>query len=108
MAASEAEQRYFLWQYVRYRQGYNATEAQANFDAVALMSSPQVQNEYAAEFRGSNPNSPQVVLGRDGTATLRWVETAFLGPKLAQVRFELRERKGGATCHPAHGRDDRL
>jgi type IV secretion system protein VirB8 len=102
MAASEAEQRYFLWQYARYRQGYNATEAQANFDAVALMSSPQVQNEYAAEFRGSNPNSPQVVLGRDGMATLRWVGTTFLGPKLAQVRFEQRERKGDTPLPPKH------
>lgn len=94
LAASEASRRYFLWQYVRHRQGYSAAEAQANFDAVALMSSPRVQNEYAADYRGSNPNSPQVVLGRDGSASLRWVSTSFLGPKLAQVRFVQHERRG--------------
>jgi len=94
MEASEAERRYFLWQYVRLRQGYSAAEAQANFEAVALLSAPSVQAEYAAAFRGSNPASPQVVLGRDGTATLRWVSTSFLGPQLAQVRFVQLERKG--------------
>lgn len=94
MAATEATQRYFLWQYVRLRQGYSAAEAEANFNAVALMSSPQVQAEYAADFQGTNPNSPQVVLGRDGSASVRWVSTSFLGPKLAQVRFVQIERKG--------------
>ena len=94
LEASEAEQRYFLWQYVRLRQGYSAAEAPANFEAVALLSAPPVQADYAAEFRGSNPSSPQVVLGRDGTATLRWISTSFLGPKLAQVRFVQHERKG--------------
>jgi type IV secretion system protein VirB8 len=94
MAAGEAQQRYFLWQYVRLRQGYSPAEVQANFEAVALMSAPPVQTEYAAWFRGSNPNSPQVMLGHDGSAVLRWVSTSLLGPRLAQVRFVQHERKG--------------
>ncbi|MCM8738849.1 type IV secretion system protein [Azospirillum sp. A1-3] len=93
MEASEAQQRYFLWQYVRLRQGYSAAEAQANFDAVALMSAPQVQADYAAAFRGSNPASPQVLLGPEGSASVRWISTSFLGPKLAQLRFIQAERK---------------
>lgn len=97
LAATEAEQRYFLWQYVRLRQGYSAAEAPANFEAVALLSAPPVQADYAAEFRGSNPASPQVLLGRDGTATLRWMSTSFLGPRLAQLRFVQHERKGDAA-----------
>lgn len=102
MAASEATRRYFLWQYVRLRQGYSFAEAQLNFDAVAAMSTPTVEGEYVAAFRGSNPSSPQVVLGRDGTATLRWKSTAFLGPKLAQVRFEQIEQKPGQILAPKH------
>jgi type IV secretion system protein VirB8 len=94
MEATEANKRYFLWQYVRLRQGYSAPEARTNFEAVVLMSSPQVQKDYAAEFRGSNLNSPQIVLGQDGSASLRWVSTTFLSPKLAQVRFVQLERKG--------------
>jgi type IV secretion system protein VirB8 len=100
MEATEASKRYFLWQYVRLRQGYSAAEAQSSFESVALMSSPAVQNEYAADYRGSNPNSPQVQLGRDGSASLRWVSTSFLGPKLAQVRFVQAERKGDAVRPP--------
>ena len=100
MAASEATRRYFLWQYVRYRQGYAPAEAQASFEAVSLLSAPAVQQAYAAEFRGSNPESPQARLGHDGSARLRWVSTAFLGPNLAQVRFVQLERKGGADLPP--------
>jgi len=94
MAASEAEQRHWLWQYVRHRQGYSYAEAQYNFDVVNIMSTADVQLQYAEGFRGSNPLSPQVVLGRTGQAALSWVSTAFIGPKLAQVRYVLSERKG--------------
>ena len=65
-----------------------------------LMSSRTVQGEHAADYRGSNPTSPQVVLGRDGSASLRWVSTSFLGPKLAQVRFVQIERKGDSLLPP--------
>lgn len=95
MAATDASTRYFLWQYVRNRQTYSAPEAKSAFESVALMSSPAVQTEYAAGFKGSNPNSPQVQLGRDGSASVRWVSTSLLAPRLAQVRFAQLERKGG-------------
>lgn len=94
MAASEAEQRHWLWQYVLHRQGYSFPEAQRNFDIVSLMSAPDVQKQYNDEFKGTNPQSPQVVLGRSGQAALSWVSTTFIGPKLAQVRYGLSERKG--------------
>lgn len=94
MAATEASTRFYLWQYVRLRQTYSPAEAKSSFEAVTLMSSPSVQSEYATYFRGSNPGSPQVVLGRDGSATLRWISTTFLTPRLAQVRFVQSERKG--------------
>lgn len=102
MKATEASTRYFLWQYVRLRQNYSPAEAQSSFEAVTLMSSPAVQNDYAALYRGSNPNSPQVVLGRDGSASLRWVSTTFLSPKLAQVRFVQLESKASIVLPPKH------
>jgi type IV secretion system protein VirB8 len=102
MEVTEASKRYFLWQYVRLRQNYTPAEAKSNFEGVTLMSSPSVQTEYASQYRGSNPGSPQVVLGRDGSAMLRWVSTSFLGPKLAQVRFVQTERKGDTTLPPKH------
>lgn len=100
IAANDATTRYFLWQYVRNRQSYAPAEAQAQFDAVTLMSSPAVQNQYAAEFRGSNPNSPQVLLGKDGAASVRWGATSMLGPQLAQIRFTQQERKGDTLPPP--------
>ncbi|ONF49432.1 virB8 family protein [Methylobacterium radiotolerans] len=100
MAATDAVTRHFLWQYVRLRQSYSPAEAQAQFEQVAVMSSPAVQNQYAEEYRGSNPNSPQVILGKDGAASVRWVSTSILGPKLAQVRFTQQERKGDTLLPP--------
>ena len=94
LAATEAERRFFLWQYVRHREGYVAAEAQYNFDVVNLMSTADVQQRYAEWFRGSNPQSPQVVLGRAGTSMVSWVSTSFLGSKLAQVRYVQQDRKG--------------
>ena len=94
MAASEAEERHWLWQYVLHREGYSYAEAQYAFDVVNIMSTAAVQLQYANWYRGSNPQSPQVVLGRTGVATASWVSTSFIGPKLAQVRYILAERKG--------------
>jgi type IV secretion system protein VirB8 len=94
MAATEATNRYSLWQFVRAAEGYSWPEAQQNFDTVTLMATPDVQKQVAARVNGSNPQSPQVVLGRTGQATLSWVSTTFLGPKLAQVRYVQIERKG--------------
>lgn len=104
LAATEAERRYFLWQYVRLRQGYTYAEAQQNFDAVNLMSTALVQQQYAEWFRGSNPASPQVVLGHYGMATVNWVSTQFSpsNPKVAFVRFIQQERKGDSLLAPKH------
>ena len=100
LSATDASKRYFLWQYVRYREGYSEPEAQANFDAVSLMSAPDVQKQYNDGFRGSNPTSPQVTIGKAGSQNLRWVSTSFLGEKLAQVRFDVIVRKGDAVLPP--------
>lgn len=100
MTVEDAQKRYFLWQYVRLRQTYTAAEAESNFNAVTLMSAPAVQMEYAAGFKGTNPNSPQVVLGPDGSATVRWVSTSFLGANLAQVRFVQTASKQGIALPP--------
>lgn len=102
LAASDAMRRFYLWQYVRFRQGYVAAEAQQNFDAVSLMSTADVQRAYADDFRGSNRSSPQVALGRSGIATVNWVSTTLLGPNLAQVRFIQTERKGDQVLPVKH------
>jgi type IV secretion system protein VirB8 len=96
MAASEAEQRHWLWQFVLAAEGLSSdrTERRRNFDTVTLMSTSDVQNRYAERVSGANPLSPQVVLGPTGQATLSWVSTTFIGRNLAQVRYVLIARKG--------------
>lgn len=102
MAASEAERRYFLWQYILYRQGYEFTDAVRNFDVVNLMSTADVQQQYTTWFKGSNPQSPQVLLGRGGSSTVNWISTSFLGAKQAQVRFTQQDRKGDVLLPLRH------
>ncbi len=102
MAATEATSRYFLWQYVRLRQGYDIHTAQHDYETVPAMSTPPVAAEYVAAFRGTNPMSPQVVLGSDGTSSVSWKSTAFLGPKLAQIRFIQTEQKPGVVLAPKY------
>ena len=103
----EATKRYFLWQYVRLREGYVANEAATTYESVSLMSAPTVQNQYFEATRGSNPDSPQERLGPDGQAVVTHISTAFLDqnksePKLAQVRFVVQESKAGIKQPPRH------
>ena len=91
---TEAVGRYFVARYVRAREGYAFTEAEYQFRAVSLLSTAAEQARYAAWFRGSNPESPQVTLGRVGTARVTIRSISFIGPKLAQVRWTREVRQG--------------
>ena len=93
----EAVTRYFLGKYVRAREGYARPEAEANFRTVSLLSDGPEQARFAAYFRGSNPDSPQVAHGRSGTAEVRIKTISLLGPNLASVRFLRETRKGEET-----------
>lgn len=93
----EAVTRYFLAKYVRAREGYARPEAEANFRTVSLLSDGSEQNRFAAFFRGSNPESPQVAYGRSGVAEVRIKTISLLGPNLASVRYSRETRKGEET-----------
>jgi type IV secretion system protein VirB8 len=84
---TEAIARYFIARYIRAREGYAFTEAEYQFRSVSLLSTSTEQARYAAWFRGSNPESPQVTLGRGGTARVTIRSISFIGAKLAQVRW---------------------
>lgn len=96
-AYGEAVTRYFLAKYVRAREGYARSEAEANFKTVSLLSGGPEQNRFAAFYRGSNPDSPQVAYGRSGIAEVRIKTISLLGPNLASVRFLRESRKGDET-----------
>ena len=90
----EAVTKYFLGRYVRSREGFSQAEAASNFQTVALLSSQAEQARFAAIYRGSNPESPQVLHGRFGVAEVRIKAISLLADNLASVRFLKESRKG--------------
>lgn len=93
----EAVTKYFLGRYVRAREGFSQAEAANNFQTVALLSSQAEQARFAALYRGSNPESPQVLHGRFGVAEIRIKAISLLADNLASVRFLKESRKGDET-----------
>jgi type IV secretion system protein VirB8 len=91
----DANARYFLAQYVRLREGYAAPEARYDFHAVSLMSTAAEQARYDADFKGSNPVSPQVVFGKDGFVRVHIESVSVLAAGLGQVRFSRQEHRDG-------------
>lgn len=88
----EAVSRYFLARYVRVREGYNYAERENIYHEIALLSSPEVSNQFAEFFNATNLKSPQYVYGKDTRATVQIRSLSFLGENLAQVRFSRIER----------------
>lgn len=100
---TEAVSRYFIARYLRAREGFAFSEAEHQFRVASLLSAPAEQARYVAWFRGSNPESPQVMLGRTGTARVGIRSISFIGPKLAQVRWTREVRQGeGRTIETSH------
>lgn len=93
----EAVTKYFLARYVRAREGFSAAEAETNFRAVSLLSAAPEQARFAAWYRGSNPESPQVLHGRLGVATVRVKAISLLTDNVASVRYLTESRKGDET-----------
>lgn len=90
----EAVTRYFLAKYVRAREAFAQPEAAASFRVASLLSTTGEQQRFAAFFRGSNPESPQVLYGRVSVAEVRIKTIQLLGPNLASVRFVREVRRG--------------
>lgn len=80
----EIVDKYFLRQYVQYRESYDWETIQTTFDATKLMSSPQVANEFAALY--ASETAPHKVLKNNRKVLVKVQSVAFLGD-LAQVRF---------------------
>jgi type IV secretion system protein VirB8 len=84
---NEAIDKYFLARYVVYRNSYSNAMAYPDYEAVTIMSAPQVANAYFEEIKPNNPHSPTAVYGKDGQVDVSVNAVAFLGKGVAQVRF---------------------
>jgi type IV secretion system protein VirB8 len=90
----EAVTKHFLAQYVRAREGWLAPAAEANFQQVSIMSTPDEQERWAQAYRPANPASPQVVYGPTGEAQVDIRSVSFVSPQVADVRFHRTVRSG--------------
>jgi type IV secretion system protein VirB8 len=91
---NEAVSKSFLAQYVRAREGYLPPAAQENFQFVTILSTPDEQQRWADLYRATNPQSPQVVIGAAGSATVLIRNITFINDKVANVRFSKTVRLG--------------
>lgn len=91
----EAVTKSFLATYVRAREGWLPSAAEANFRQVSIMSTPDEQQRWATAFRPSNPASPQVAFGPAADAQIAVRAISFVSPKVANVRFHRVLRQGG-------------
>lgn len=87
LSADEAVSKYFLGQYVRARETWLPSAAEANFRQVSIMSTPAEQQRWAAFFRPANPASPQVALGAANAAEVDIRAISFVNRQVANVRF---------------------
>jgi type IV secretion system protein VirB8 len=97
----EAVTKYFASKYVRAREGFVSEEAPENFRTVSLLSEATEQQRFAAYYRGSNPESPQVVYGRSATARITVKSISVINRNVAQVRY-LREVRRGEESKITH------
>lgn len=94
---NEAVTKYFLAQYVRTREGWVPAAAEQNFKQVSLMSTTAEQQRYGVFFRGTNPESPQNILGPAGAADVRIRAITFVNDTVANVRFNRTTRVAQQT-----------
>lgn len=97
----EAVTKYFASKYVRAREGYVWSEAEQNFRTVALLSTQSEQTRFAAVYRGSNPDSPQNIHGRNATSRINIVSISLINPSVTSVRY-MRTVTRGDDVHTSH------
>ncbi|MGL4964746.1 MAG: virB8 family protein [Inquilinus sp.] len=101
VAHDEPVIRYFLNAYVVARETYSPSDREQLFDQAAVLSTPEEQQRWAAYYNES-PASPQIVLGRNGSATVEVRSISFYSDSIATVRFVRNERVDNRTTENAY------
>lgn len=84
-ANDEVLDKYWLAQYVRYREGYDWETIQSTYDATNLLSAPAVQQQFSAIYNSAA--APHKVLTNQFRVTVKIRNISFVGDT-AQVRFD--------------------
>ena len=91
----EAVTKHFLAQNVRAREGWLAPAASADFEQVAIMSTPAEQQRWAALVDADAPESPQNLYGAQAQVEIEIRAISFINDQVAAVRFHRRVRRPG-------------
>ncbi|HEZ0680627.1 type VI secretion protein [Neisseria meningitidis] len=83
----EVVDKYWLAQYVRYRESYDWQTIQAIYDAAMLLSDPTIQAEFA-KFYNNPTAAPHKILRDQYKVIVKVNAISFLGNDVAQIRFE--------------------
>lgn len=102
---SEAINNYFLVKYIRSRETYDISDLRTNYNAVRVMSAPNIYQKFVAEKRPGNPESPSAILKNLGKRKVEITSLTYLdspqmkkidhGIKTASVRVTLRDEIAG-------------
>lgn len=81
----EVMNKFWLSQYIKFREGYEWETIQSTFDATILLSSPKVQNEFKVIY--DRPDAPHKVLKNIFKVTTKVNSISFIGD-VAQIRYQ--------------------
>ncbi|MDO4997326.1 MAG: type IV secretion system protein [Neisseria sp.] len=84
----EVVDKHWLGQYIQFRESYDWFTIQDSYDATMLMSSPEVQAEFAKIYN-DNPQAPHKILKNNFKVVAKVKAITFIG-NTAQIRFEKR------------------
>lgn len=82
----ETINKYWLAQYVRYRESYDWQTVQSTYDATNLLSAPPIQADFAKIYN-NNPSAPHLILKDQFKVIVKVNAISFVGD-MAQIRFE--------------------
>jgi len=91
MSENEALRQHFVTNYVRARESYDVSSYGYNFDAVRVMSTPPIFNQYRRLFDPTNKESPVSQHGADYKRYVDFKAITFLNDNTAQVRAAITE-----------------
>jgi type IV secretion system protein VirB8 len=92
ITALDSINNFFIVQYIRAREGYNVRDIASNYATVRVMSDPD--RVYSSFRREANPNNPQSVAARMGSAgsrTVKFKSISYIKPNQAQIRLLIEE-----------------
>lgn len=103
LTANETVNNYFIVQYIRARESYNAQNLLHNVNIVRLMSDAAVvYGEFISQANPNNPGSSIARFGTLGTRAVKFKSITYLNPQVVQVRVMITEMPDRSTPLELH------